>query len=209
MLYKEVVALKTWGKHFLICFYGFYVRVHFLMFGSYLINERKSNRKIRLGLTFKNGELNFYASHVKLFEGDVNAVYDWSGDIMSEHWDIKSARKKIKEFPAKLICDTLLEQDIFSGVGNIIKNEVLYRTRVHPKSETGKIPSAKISEIIKEARQYSFEFLELKKKGELKKNWKAHTKKKCERCDLPIYKEVTGVKKRSSFCCLNCQILYS
>ena len=79
--------------------------------------------------------------------------------------------------PEKLMCDTLLEQNVFSGVGNIIKNEVLYRTHVHPESLTGKIPKIKIREIIREARIYSFEFFEWKKKYELKKHWLAHTNK--------------------------------
>lgn len=32
----------------------------------------------------------------------------------------------------------LLEKEIFAGVGNIIKNEMLYRARVHPESIVGK-----------------------------------------------------------------------
>jgi endonuclease-8 len=68
-----------------------------------------------------------------------------------------------------MICDVLLEQDIFAGVGNIIKNEVLYRVRVHPESLVGNIPPAKITSIIKEARQYSFDFLEWKRLYVLRK----------------------------------------
>lgn len=208
MLHKKVIALKTWGKHFLICFDGFYVRVHFLLFGSYLVNERKE-ALIRLGFTFNNGELNFYASAVKLFDGDVNNVYDWSADVMNDNWNPKKAKAKMLEAPDKMICDTLLEQDIFSGVGNIIKNEVLYRVRVHPESETGKIPTKKINEIIEEARSYSFQFLDWKKAYVLRKHWLAHQQKRCLRCDLPMHKKQTGVKKRNSFFCTNCQVDYS
>ncbi|HRO68823.1 MAG TPA: hypothetical protein PK951_00545 [Chitinophagaceae bacterium] len=42
-----------------------------------------------------------------------------------------------------MVCDALLDQEIFSGVGNIIKNEVLYRIRVHPESLIGDIPLKK------------------------------------------------------------------
>lgn len=41
----------------------------------------------------------------------------------------KKAKAKLKATPDELICDALLEQDIFAGVGNIIKNEILYRVR--------------------------------------------------------------------------------
>ncbi len=205
---KKLLEVRTWGKHLLLCFSGFTIRIHFLMFGTYLINESKKT-PLRLGLVFKSGELNFYTSNVKLLEGDVNDHYDWSGDVMNDKWDAKKAKAKLKDVPEKLICDALLEQDIFSGVGNIIKNEVLYRVFVHSKSEVGKIPPKKMNEIIQEASNYSFDFLKWKKKDELKKHWLAHTKKTCLRCDLPMIKEYTGVKKRRSFFCENCQKLYT
>lgn len=206
--HKKLMKIRTWGKHLLLCFSGFTIRIHFLMFGTYRVNERK-DAKLRLGLVFKSGELNFYTAAVKLLEGDVNDHYDWGGDVMNDKWDAKKAKAKLKEVPNKLVCDALLEQDIFSGVGNIIKNEVLYRVFVHPKSEVGKIPAKKMNEIITEARNYSFDFLKWKKKGELKKHWLAHTKKTCTRCDLPMIKEYTGTKKRRSFFCENCQKLYT
>lgn len=208
LLHKKVQSFQTWGKHFLIVFDGFYVRVHFLLFGSYRVNERKDDALIRLGLAFNNGELNFYASSVKLFDGDVNEQYDWSADVMNDAWDAKKAKAKLKASPNKMICDALLEQDIFSGVGNIIKNEVLYRVKVHPESLTGKIPAFKTDELIEEARIYSFQFLDWKKKYELKKHWLAHTKTTCQRCNLALVKKQTGVKKRRSFFCVNCQQLY-
>jgi len=206
-LLHQKATFKSWGKHFLICFDGFTVRIHFLLFGSYLIDETKS-AQIRLGLTFPNGQLNLYACGVKILEGDINDHYDWSEDVMNEDWKPKKAKAKLKEIPNKMACDALLEQDVFSGVGNIIKNEVLYRIFVHPKSEIGKIPAKKITKMIDEARNYSFDFLKWKKQNELKKHWLAHTKKTCKRCDLPMLKEYTGVKKRRSFFCENCQILY-
>ena len=64
----------------------------------------------------------------------------------------------------------------FAGVGNIIKNEVLYRIRVHPESLVNKLPAAKLKEMISESRIYSFQFLEWKRNNELKKHWLAHTK---------------------------------
>lgn len=207
LLNQTVVSFRSWGKHFLICFDGFALRIHFLLFGTYRINERK-DAPVRLNLSFANGEINFYSSAIKFIEGDVDTHYDWSVDVMSDEWDPKKAKLQLDAVPDKLICDALLEQDVFSGVGNIIKNEVLYRVQVHPESLTGKIPKPKIREIIREARTYSFEFLEWKKKYELKKHWLAHTKTTCLRCNLPFTKRHTGVKKRRSFFCENCQARY-
>jgi len=209
LLNKKIIEFKSWGKHFLICLNGFTLRVHFLMFGSYTINEKKPDRAIRLNLTFKNGEINLYTCSLKYLEGDINEYYDWSADVMNDQWNKKSAKAKLKAIADKYICDALLEQDIFAGVGNIIKNEILYRVRVHPESIVGKIPAAKINKLIDGTRIYSFQFLEWKRKFELKKHWLAYGKKICLRCNLPIIREQTGLKKRRSFICVNCQTLYS
>lgn len=208
LLNKKIIGFKSWGKHLLICFNDFTLRVHFLLFGSYTVNEAKANSRVRLHLGFKKGEINFYASSLKYLEGDLDTFYDWSADVMSDNWDQKKAKAKLKLIPDRLICDVLLDQDIFSGVGNIIKNEVLYRVRLHPESKVGKIPSPKVKKVLEESRIYSFQFLEWKRNYVLKKNWLAHTKKICLRCNLPIIKKNTGMRKRRSFFCVNCQKLY-
>lgn len=205
---QQVLDIKSWGKQFLICFDGFTLRIHFLMFGSYRVNEQK-DKPPRLSLVFQNGELNFYACSVKYLEGDVNEHFDWKADVMNDAWDPEAARAKLAKTPGMLVCDALLEQPVFSGVGNIIKNEVLYRIHLHPESKIGEIPPNVMDDLIREARQYSFDFLEWKKAFELKKHWLAHTKKVCLRCDLPIFKKYTGEKKRRSFFCENCQVLYA
>lgn len=205
---QKVIEFKSWGKHFLIRFSGFTLRIHFLLFGSYRIDEQKTGSEPRLALVFENGELNLYACSVKFLEDDVDSHYDWSADVMNDAWDPKKAKTKLKENPDALICDALLEQDLFAGVGNIIKNEILYRVKVHPESLAGKIPTAKLNKLIAETRIYSFQFLEWKKNNELKKHWLAHTKNWCLRCNLPIVKKHTGLKKRRSFFCENCQIRY-
>jgi len=204
---KKILSFKTWGKHLLICFDGFTVKIHLLMFGTYRINESKEAVP-KLSLVFPKGELNFYTCSVKLLEGDINSHYDWREDVMNESWDAENAKQNLDKIPNQKICDALLNQDVFSGVGNIIKNEVLYRTKIHPESLVGKIPNKNLKEIIKEASIYSFQFLDWKKKNELKKHWLAHTKKVCVRCDLPLEKKYTGTKKRRSFFCTNCQILH-
>lgn len=207
MLDQKVVAFKSWGKHFLICFEHFTLRIHLMMFGSYRINERKES-PARLSLLFENAELNFYTCSLKYVEGDISDSYDWSADVMAEEWDPKKAIKKIKAKPGTLICDLLLDQEIFSGVGNIIKNEVLYRVAIHPLSISAAIPLAKLKLLVKEARQYSFDFLEWKKAFVLKKHWLVNTRKFCP-LTHPLEKAHLGKTKRRTFFCVVCQKLYT
>jgi endonuclease VIII len=205
--HKKVLDFKSWGKHFLICFDGFTIRIHFLLFGSYTVNERKPVAP-RLRIEFARGEISFYSCSVQVIEGSLDAVYDWQADVMNEKWNPRKAAKKLKAMPDILVCDALLNQDLFAGVGNIIKNEVLFRIRVHPESKVGKIPAPKRSALIKEARQYSFQFLEWKKAFVLRKHWLAYKKSICPRCQIPFEKGKLGRTNRRSFFCPNCQLLY-
>ena len=204
---QKIIAFKSWGKHFLICFKTFTVKIHFMLFGSYRINEQKESAP-RLRLIFKEGEISFYACSVKFIEEDLDEIYDWEADVMSDLWNPKAAKQKLKKIPDTLVCDALLDQNIFAGVGNIIKNEVLFRIYLHPESRVGALPAKKLNELITEARIYSFDFLKWKKEYVLKKHWLAHTKKICPRCDIPFIKKHLGKTNRRSFFCTNCQILY-
>jgi endonuclease VIII len=208
---RRVEALRSWGKHFLVeTDVDFSLRVHFMLWGSYRINEQKSWTSPRLGLGFDNGEeLNFYSCSVRFIEVPLDLLYDWRADVMSDHWDPALAAKRLRAQPQTLVCDALLDQDIFAGVGNIIKNEVLFRIRVHPLSTIGGLPPAKLRELVREARQYSFDFYEWKKQYVLKKHWLAHTKSTCPRCKIAFSKGHLGKTLRRSFFCENCQMLYA
>ncbi len=207
LIRKKIVAFKSWGKHFLICTSTHFVRIHFMLFGSYRINESKENGKPRLSLVFSKGEINFYACSVKIEEGDVNDFYDWRTDVMSPEWSPAFALKQVKSQPERMICDVLMDQSIFTGVGNIIKNEVLFRIKIHPESTIGEVPLAKMKALVREASKYSFEFYEWKKLFVLKKHWKIYRSKLCPRCKIKPEIKSTGLGKRKSFICNNCQEL--
>ena len=209
LLHQRIEALRSWGKHFLIQMPELALRVHFMLFGSYRINERKDAAP-RLSLGFGDGtELNFYACSVKQLDPDIDAQYDWRSDVMSEQWDVKLARKKLRAMPTALVCDALLDQSVFSGVGNIIKNEVLFRIRLHPLSTVGALPAPKLREMVDQARQYSFDFLEWKKAFVLRAHWLAHNKVICPRCNIRFSKGHLGRTNRRSFFCERCQKRYT
>lgn len=204
---KKISGFKSWGKHFLILFDDITVRIHFMLFGTYRINEKKDSIP-RLGLQFEDGELNFYTCSVQFIEDDLDSVYDWSADVMSDEWDATAARKKLEKQPGMLVCDALLDQQLFSGSGNIVKNEVLFRIKVHPESKTGNLPPEKLEELVKEARHYCFDFLAWKKAFVLKENWLAHRKTVCPRDNIKYTIKHLGKTKRKSYFCEMCQEKY-
>ena len=205
---QRIVALRSFGKHFLIEMPAFSLRIHFLMFGTWRMDERKEGVTPRLGLRFREGEFNVYTCSVRFVDEPLDEVYDWSGDVMSDLWNAAAARAKLRRMPQALVCDALLDQSVFAGVGNIIKNEVLFRIRLHPLSTVGALPARKLAQLVEEARHYAFDFLAWKRAFVLRKHWLAHTKRICPRCNIAFTKAHTGVTPRRSFYCERCQRRY-
>jgi endonuclease-8 len=205
--HKKILDFKSWGKHFFICFTDFTIRIHFGLFGSYQFHEpKKVNPK--LALHFNNDDVYFYVCTIERIEGALEDHYDFSADIMSDEWDPKGALKKLEALAEKQIGDVLLDQHIFSGVGNIIKNEALYRAGVHPESLVGKIPSARMKSIVKEARAYSFDFLRWRKDDQLTKNFEVYRRTETRSSGKSVIKKDTGKSKRSSYFSVAEQKLY-
>ena len=117
----------------LLCFDDFALKVHFLLFGNYRINIRRDIPS-RLTLLFENGEFNMYNCSIKFLEEPLNTLYDRKVDVMSEEWDTKYVLQFLQQCPTQMVADALLDQNKFAGVGNIIKNEVLWRVKIHPET---------------------------------------------------------------------------
>ena len=202
--------VRSWGKHFLLDFDAFWVAIHFGLFGSWRIDE-VTTRSPRLRLGFSRGQsLAFHACSVRIFEGDLDGHYDWRGDVMNPAWNAKAARAKLRRQPSALVADALLDQEVFAGVGNIIKNEVLHRIRVHPESRVGSMPPRKLAQMVDEARNYSFDFYAWKREYTLRKHWQVHARTMCPRDGTRLaYRKHLGKRERRAFWCETCQRLYT
>jgi endonuclease-8 len=206
--HKKILNFKSWGKHFFICFSEFTIRIHFGLFGSYQFHEpKKVNPK--LALHFNDDAIYFYVCTVERIDQPLEELYDFEADVMSDQWKPAKALKKLEGKGDKMICDVLLDQKIFSGVGNIIKNEVLYRSRVHPESLVRNIPITKLKLIVKECRAYSFDFLKWKENDELAKHFEVYAQKNLRHLPAKtVIRKETGSTKRSSYFVETAQKLY-
>ncbi|MCI3935775.1 endonuclease [Chryseobacterium aahli] len=200
--------IKTFGKQTYLIFDTIIFKIHLMMFGSYSLYKRKDIDTLRLGLTFKDGGMYFYTCVVKVVDESFLLKIDWEADIMSDKWNPEKTEQTLKAAPKMMICDALMNQDIFSGVGNIIKNEALFRIGIHPESLIGNLPPKKLKEIIAEARNYGFDFKKWKKTNVLSKHFQIYHQKNCPICGAEVIKKDTGKSKRTSFFCENDQKLY-
>jgi len=214
ILKKEVKNIFSWGKHLVIQFDEFALRTHFLLFGTFeasvdnssLTGDYKRSYTPRLQLDFENGTIKLFNCSVKYLETrNAKAGYDFTIDIMSPKWDSDKAFDSIVSKPGVEIADILLDQEIFAGVGNIIKNEVLWRVRIHPQTNVETIAPSDLKELIAETRKFSRLFYKWRKVFLLRKHLDIYQKSTCPRCGAKVKREKTGQRNRISHFCPVCQ----
>jgi endonuclease VIII len=215
---KKVKDIFSWGKHLVIQFDAFALRTHFMLFGTFsatvsgasVTGDYKKARVPRLALTFENGSIEMYNCSLKFIEEkNAKAGYDFSIDIMSPDWDATKALKNVKAQKEEEIADVLLDQEIFAGVGNIIKNEVLSLAYTNPRQKVSQLPLSKLKEIVRHAHEFSLQFYVWRKQFLLLKNLKIHRKGACPHCGGKVTHEKTGRRARISHYCPRCQELTS
>ncbi len=211
LLVKDIF---NWGKHLVFQFPEFALKVHFLMYGTFeadvegvtVTGDYRRSREPRLLLRFANGEIRMYSCSVKLIEDrNLKRSYDFSVDVLHRSWDPQQAMIALRHNLDEEIADVLLDQDIFSGVGNIIKNEILALAGVRPATKVRDIPSRKRREIVALARSFSRQFYKWRKVFMLRKNLRIHRKHKCPVCREKLQRAKTGKRKRWSYWCEVCQ----
>jgi formamidopyrimidine-DNA glycosylase len=131
-------------------------------------------------------------------------------DITSPTWDMGRVMGLLPTVSGKLFCDILLDQDIFLGVGNIIKNEALFLSNTHPLSVPREISIEQAERIVRKVREFSLKFYDVKKRDEMIRPYaRIYQRRKCPLCEGKITREKTGERDRISYFCATCQILYA
>jgi len=197
--------IVTFGKRLYLVFSAGTISVHFLMYGRYRIGEDLAD-PVRLGLRFNRGTLGFFNTSVHSLE-DLPA-FDSRIDIMSPAWNGDLVYDRIRD-SGGLICDLLLDQTVFAGVGNIIKNEALARAGVHPLSVTASIPPPVLKDLIEETRGFSLLFYREKKEGhDIRDSCIVYGKRVCP-SGTRVVQAKMGQRNRVTYVCEDGQVRYS
>lgn len=210
---QKVLEIFSRGKHLVIQFQSFALRMHFMLYGSYeaVVNglrvsgDYPKKGQLRLALFFNNGELKLYNCSLQFYENESSKdLYDFSVDVMSSSWDAKKAFKALRASDGE-IGDLLLDQTIFSGIGNIIRNEVLFTKKILPTSLISILSDKNLRDLIVEVKNSSLQFYEWRKLFVLKKHFLIYRKSECPICLGKVTRKKTGSRGRISFFCPRCQ----
>ncbi|NXP17107.1 NEIL2 Endonuclease, partial [Scytalopus superciliaris] len=192
---------------------GYWLRFHFGLFGSIRANEfsraNKANKRgdwkdpvPRLILHFEHGGfLVFYNCRMQWCS---SPRADPTSDILSMEFHRGQALDALRA--PNPICYTLLDQRYFSGLGNIIKNEILYLAKIHPLTRGSLLALSDRERLLDCALQFTSDWLHLKMRGQ---GLHPHIYQR-EQCPLghPVMKGAFGPLggfKRLTWWCPQCQ----
>ncbi|KFP30373.1 Endonuclease 8-like 3, partial [Colius striatus] len=206
-------GVETLGKELFMYFDQKALRIHFGMNGSMRINpDRSKDRNGALPVL----EIQLTEDTVCFFEATVeyrNAAESEQKVRMMESLDVCSpkfsflrAESEIKQQKTRMLCDVLLDQAVLPGVGNIIKNEALFDSGLHPAVKVSQLTDERIRHLVIMIRDFTLLFYKCRKTGSaLYKHYKVYRRSTCGQCNGKITVCRLGENNRMTYFCFQCQ----
>ncbi|MDY6768550.1 MAG: hypothetical protein SVW02_00370 [Candidatus Nanohaloarchaea archaeon] len=179
---------------------------HFLMYGTYRLDEERDNDE-RLKVETGNHVLNVYSASVKVFEsGDERLeAYDRpQEDVLTTRFDREQAVDALAGREVT-VADVLLDQDVFGGVGNIVKNEVLWEEGVDPRTPCVDLDRETAEQLTARAVRWTRKWYAAKESA-LEQPFEVYQKSECSGCGTDLERAHVGEEyERTTMWCPNCQ----
>uniref|UniRef100_A0ABI7WS76 DNA-(apurinic or apyrimidinic site) lyase n=1 Tax=Felis catus TaxID=9685 RepID=A0ABI7WS76_FELCA len=171
-----------------------WLQVSFGLFGSIWMNEfsraKKANKRgdwrdpiPRLVLYFGGG--GFLAFYNCQMAWSPSPVVIPASDILSEKFHRARALEALSQ--EQPVCYTLLDQRYFSGLGNIIKNEALYRAGIHPLSLGSLLSPPHLEALVDHVVEFSADWLRGKFQGKQQHTQVCCIAMKCGRAQVDLF----------------------
>ncbi|XP_030001975.1 endonuclease 8-like 3 isoform X2 [Sphaeramia orbicularis] len=206
-------GVETLGKELFMYFGPKALRVHFGMNGSIRINAavvKEKNGSIPvLELHLSNDIVCFFDStvEIRLTEDCEQRVRAQEVlDVCSPKFSFSHAEEAVRKQSSRMLCDVLLDQAIMPGVGNIIKNEALFDSGLHPAVKVHQLTNEHIHHLVKMTRDFTLLFYKCRKSGSpLYKHYKVYKRPQCGQCFHVITVCRLGDNGRMTYFCERCQ----
>jgi formamidopyrimidine-DNA glycosylase len=225
---QKILDLSRRGKYLIFHLEDYYLLSHLRMEGKYFdrMSGKLPGKHVHVIFKFTNGEELWYddvrkfgSFHLYDKTTDLEAtpsfrvlgVEPFSSILTADYLEEKLLGKK------KPIKSLLLDQSVFTGLGNIYVDEVLYRGKIHPQTQSSKLSKKELEDVVKYTQEILNRAIELKGttiktfssehgvSGLFQNELRVHTRKgePCPACGSPIVK--TKVGGRGTYFCPQCQ----
>jgi formamidopyrimidine-DNA glycosylase len=210
---KQFESSTRHGKYLLVYLNPKYLVLHFGMTGEleYYSKKQDEPNYSKVIFQFDNGFNLAYISRRMFGKLDiVDSIHDFVAKKKLGPDAFKMSLEEFKEATARrtaILKNALLNQSFIAGIGNIYSDEILFRTKLHPKTKIDSLNENKLKELydnIKGVLKFG-----IKKQGDLSSyptNFLIPHRKKHEQCPICNNEikrlEISG---RHGFYCPSCQ----
>ena len=223
---NTIKSVKRRGKWLLFEMNNEYLVIHFRMEGRFYLLDKDAEIERNDYVIFYFDNFSLHYNDPRQF-GNMRIVSKEKIDEFFTHkklgleYDDKNLngeylKEKIKNHKVT-IKSILLDQSYITGIGNIYADEILFLSKINPKSSANKLSKTKLDDIIKntkivfeEALKYKGTYPNIdKKRGTFEEHLKIHKRKgkKCIVCKSIILKE--KIASRGTYYCNKCQKMYN
>ncbi|MFW9823762.1 MAG: Fpg/Nei family DNA glycosylase [Candidatus Thorarchaeota archaeon] len=210
---KQFETSTRHGKYLLIFLNPRYLVMHFGMTGDleYYSKTNEPPKYSKVIFKFVNGNNLAYIS-TRMF-GNLDIVDSIEEFIKTKKLGLDAYKMSLEEFKeavqkrTAIIKNAFMNQSFIAGIGNIYSDEILFRSKIHPKTKLNSFNESKIEELfanIKEVLKVGIEkqgVLSTYPKNFLIPHRKLH--ERCPTCNTELTRfEISG---RHGFFCPKCQ----
>ncbi len=238
---KKIIKILRKSKYIIFKLnFNNYLIAHLGMSGTFhlIMNNNKKNTNLsfyqKKDLPEKHNHLVFYFDKFQIIyndprrfgfikivksKSDMIKYFDKLGpEPFSPSFNLKYLKKRFNN-SVKNIKNSLLDQNLISGIGNIYASEILFRSKINPFKKVKNLTSYEIKNIISKTRFVLLYAIKrggssirdfkniLGSKGNYQNEFKVYSKEnyKCptKGCVSKIIK--TNINNRSTYYCKNCQ----
>uniref|UniRef100_A0A8C3VSN0 Endonuclease 8-like 3 n=1 Tax=Catagonus wagneri TaxID=51154 RepID=A0A8C3VSN0_9CETA len=206
-------GVETLGKELFMYFGPKALRIHFGMKGSLVINPLESKNKRGVSPVFEvqltKDLICFFDSSVEIrntTESQQRIRMMEELDVCSPKFSFSRAESEVKKQGGRMLCDVLMDQKVLPGVGNIIKNEALFDSGLHPAVKVCQLTDEQTHHLVKMIRDFSILFYRCCKVGSaVSKHYKVYRRPNCGQCCCKITVCRLGENNRMTYFCAHCQ----
>lgn len=155
----HIQNVEAYGKQFRIHLSGDHILlIHLMMWGSWRIYRKgetwdKPIHQSRVIFRTDSHEVVvFSAPVIKLFNlSELQNNPKWGNlgpDPLRSDFSSKAFFKRLEGNPSREIGEALLDQRVIAGVGNILRIEILFRSRIHPRRKVSSLSPGEKDELL-------------------------------------------------------------
>ena len=210
---RRFESSRRHGKHlFVRAEEELWLRLHFGMTGSlqYFKDERNAPQHARVVFVFEKNHRLAFDDQRKF--GQIGLLKDVSEFLKKRSLGPDALEIDLSEFQKLLrkrrgaVKSILMNQRLIAGVGNIYADEILFRARMHPATETSGLGDKALAKLFRAMRYILKEAIAAKADDRMPKSWLLrHRGKggKCPRCGRELKSAKIG--GRTAWFCAHCQ----